>query len=367
VTEAASGTEALVPLASGAGFDLAFLDGALGDPAELEAACRGAGLPWVRLLPGGVAAGRSREPGPPSVARPIKGLLLHRALLKALGHEALRPAVEDADSSAGVEAGSPMPLRILLAEDNSINQRVFLLLLSQLGHAADVAANGLEVLAALRRQRYDLIFMDVQMPEMDGLEAARRIQRDWPEGERPRIVAMTANALREDREACLAAGMDDYLSKPMALDDLRRALRQMRSEPGPALPAPDRFPVLDTAALDRLRELERGAGRPVMQPIVEAFLERSSQDLAEMREALRQSDWLRLAFKSHTLRGSGLQIGASRLVARLQTLEAESRGARRLEEAETLLRQVEDELRQAVSALESGASRRQSFGSASRS
>ena len=128
---------------------------------------------------------------------------------------------ETADRIAG--AGLP-PLRILIAEDNVINQKVALLLLQRLGYAADVAADGEETLAALRRQRYDVILMDVQMPGMDGLEAARRIRDEWPAEERPRIIAMTANALHEDREACLSAGMDDFLSKPVLLEDLHTAL-----------------------------------------------------------------------------------------------------------------------------------------------
>jgi len=116
------------------------------------------------------------------------------------------------------------PLRILLAEDNAINQRVALLMLSRMGYLADVAADGNEVLAAVRRQRYDLILMDVQMPEMDGLEATRRIRAELPPEHQPRIVAVTANALEENREACLAAGMDDFLAKPASLEDLREAL-----------------------------------------------------------------------------------------------------------------------------------------------
>ncbi len=350
ITEASSHAAALDRLGSGPGFDLALLDAALGDLEDLETACRDAGLPWVRLLPGGVAAGRSREPGPPFVARPIKGLLLHRAVLKALGHELPQPAAADAYLSAGLAALTP--LRILVAEDNSVNQRVILLLLSQLGYTADMAANGLEVLAALRRQRYDLILMDVQMPEMDGLEAARRICQEWREGERPRIVAMTASARREDREACFAAGMDGYLSKPLVFQDLRDALRQACSEPSPSPPSPDPVPVLNLAALDRLRELERHAGRPVVQPIVESFLQRASEDLAEMREALREEDWQRLAFKAHTLKGTGLQIGADRLSARLQELETEGREGRKADKADEILHQIEDELRQAAAALE---------------
>jgi CheY-like chemotaxis protein len=103
------------------------------------------------------------------------------------------------------------PIHILVAEDNTVNQKLVVRLLERMGYRADVVANGLEVLEALQRQRYDVIFMDVQMPEKDGLEAARIIHRDWPAEQRPRIVAMTANAMQGDREECLAAGMHDYL------------------------------------------------------------------------------------------------------------------------------------------------------------
>ncbi|HEY1128659.1 MAG TPA: GAF domain-containing protein, partial [Roseateles sp.] len=113
------------------------------------------------------------------------------------------------------------PLRILLAEDNVVNQKLALRLLQQMGYRADLAANGLEAIEAVGRQAYDLVLMDVQMPEMDGLEASRRIVAA---GERPRIVAMTANAMQGDREICLAAGMDDYLTKPIRVDELAAAL-----------------------------------------------------------------------------------------------------------------------------------------------
>jgi CheY-like chemotaxis protein len=121
------------------------------------------------------------------------------------------------------------PLRILLAEDNAVNQKLALRLLANLGYRADVAANGLEAIQALERQPYDVILMDVQMPEMDGLEATRQICARWSEGERPHIVAMTASAMQGDREMCLEAGMDDYVSKPIRVDELVGAL--MRSQP----------------------------------------------------------------------------------------------------------------------------------------
>jgi signal transduction histidine kinase/ActR/RegA family two-component response regulator len=117
------------------------------------------------------------------------------------------------------------PLRILLAEDNLVNQKLALRLLSQMGYTADVVGNGQLAVEAIERQAYDLVLMDVQMPEMDGLEASRRITSRWPPGQRPRIVAMTANAMQGDREECLAAGMDDYVTKPIRVDALVQALQ----------------------------------------------------------------------------------------------------------------------------------------------
>jgi CheY-like chemotaxis protein len=114
-------------------------------------------------------------------------------------------------------------VRILLAEDNLVNQKVAILMLKRLGYAADIAANGLEVLEALERQHYDIILMDVQMPEMDGLETARRIRKMGLESQ-PRILAMTAYALEGDRERCLDAGMDAYIRKPVQMEELKAAL-----------------------------------------------------------------------------------------------------------------------------------------------
>jgi len=120
------------------------------------------------------------------------------------------------------------PLRILLAEDNVVNQKLALRLLQQMGYRADVASNGVEAIESLHRQVYDVVLMDVQMPEMDGLAAARAICAKWGPKERPRIVAMTANAMQGDREACIAAGMDDYVTKPIRVEALVEALEQVR-------------------------------------------------------------------------------------------------------------------------------------------
>jgi CheY-like chemotaxis protein len=163
------------------------------------------------------------------LSKPVKAAGLAGVMSSALGVEA--PRVASAPSATRPDAGmaAANPLRILVAEDNPVNQKLALRLLEQRGYRADVAGNGLEVLESIERQPYDLVLMDVQMPEMDGLEATRRIVERWRPAERPRIVAMTANASTEDREACLTAGMDGYISKPIRPQELTDQLAVTRA------------------------------------------------------------------------------------------------------------------------------------------
>jgi signal transduction histidine kinase/DNA-binding response OmpR family regulator len=189
---------------------------------------RGAGFPLVlvtslgRLPPAGSAPEFAAQ-----LSKPIKASHLHDVLMQVVagGDRGVRRP------SAGLDVAELSPLRILLAEDNVVNQKVALALLGHLGYRADVAWNGHEVLEALGSKPYDVVLMDVQMPEMDGLEATRRIRERWPDG-RPMIIAMTANAMAEDREACLAAGMDDYVAKPIRPDALVEALRRAGPDSG---------------------------------------------------------------------------------------------------------------------------------------
>ncbi len=159
--------------------------------------------------------------------KPLRQSQLFDTLVTVLHHEAVRAAPAAPAPGARFDAGlaARHPLRILLAEDNAVNQKLALRLLQQMGYRADVAADGVEALESVLRQDYDLVLMDVQMPEMDGLEATRRIL-DRCGAARPRIVAMTANAMKGDRDQCLAAGMDDYITKPIRVDALVAALEQ---------------------------------------------------------------------------------------------------------------------------------------------
>jgi len=224
----ASGSEALTVLAQEPAFDLALVDVEMPELTgpDVVAAIRqqrsAEQLPVVLLSPWG----RARLPEALNIAgvvsKPVKVSALFELCVEVLhGRHHLRPAV----TQEAAPVAEDHPLAILVAEDNPVNQRVALLMLQRLGYRADVAANGREALEAVARQRYDLILMDVQMPEMDGLQAAREIRAHTSGSCRPRIVAMTANASTHDRDECYAAGMDDFLTKPVRNDDLRKAIQ----------------------------------------------------------------------------------------------------------------------------------------------
>ncbi len=162
------------------------------------------------------------------LAKPVRHTQLYNALNEIFASAIAKPTVINQKTKPSIP---PVPeklsLRILLAEDNKVNQKVALHILERLGYQADTAANGLEALEALKRQEYDVILMDVQMPEMDGLEATHRIHAEYPPALRPRIIAMTANAMLGDRETCLSAGMDDYVTKPIRINELAEALKKI--------------------------------------------------------------------------------------------------------------------------------------------
>jgi CheY-like chemotaxis protein len=291
-------------------------------------------LPLVLFTSLGRREARAEEAGFAAyLNKPIKPSQLFDALMSILGDQ---PVHVPQRGTVRVEIDPDMarrhPLRILLAEDNVVNQKVATRLLGQMGYRADVAANGLEAVAAVERQPYDVVLMDVQMPELDGFEASREINRRWP-ADRPRIVAMTANAMEGDRELCVAAGMDDYVAKPIRVEELVAALGRCGRrgdvpvrggappEPVPAA-APD---VVDRAVIDGLGST---MGRDFAVELVDTFIADARELVAALRRALAGSD--RDAFRraAHTLKSTGESLGAFGLAAQARELEVMGQAGR---------------------------------------
>ncbi len=223
-----------------------------------------------------------------------------------------------------------MPLRILLAEDNAINQKVALRLLERLGYGADVVGDGRQALARLDHAAYDVILMDVQMPEMDGLEASRAICARWAVNERPRIIAMTAEAMQGDRDKCLAAGMDDYIAKPVALDRLAAALAKCRPLAAATAPEAAAAPpvekqkiaagtALDRDVLDQLRE-DLG-GTAALQDVIRSFLDQTPSVLSALRDAAARADVPSIRRAAHMIKGTSSILGARELSEQCAEIE----------------------------------------------
>jgi CheY-like chemotaxis protein len=199
-----------------------------GEPgANLGARFATASLPVLMLLPSGYAAQQTPFPFGrlATVGKPIRTLAFVRSL-QGLLQIPPDPPLTEFEASSARSLAEEIPLSVLLVEDNPVNQKVALRYLEQLGYRADAVANGLEALASVSARDYQLIFMDLQMPEMDGFEASRRIRQMLPAERQPRIIALTANAMQGDRQLCFAAGMDDYITKPLKSHDLASAIRR---------------------------------------------------------------------------------------------------------------------------------------------
>jgi PAS domain S-box-containing protein len=243
VRACASGAETLGALREGELFDLAVLDMHMPEmdgatlAREIRALRTAEAMPLILLSSVGSREGVN-DPAlfDAYLTKPAKPAQLLEAMAGFFrGVARVERPVSTHPFVAAAASAATRTERVLLAEDNVVNQKVALLMLARLGYRADVVANGLEAIEAVTRQRYDLVLMDVQMPEMDGLEAARRILLKWPQrSDRPWIIALTANAMQGDREACIAAGMDDYVSKPIKTEELAAAMARGRAALGQA-------------------------------------------------------------------------------------------------------------------------------------
>ncbi|VXD15284.1 response regulator [Planktothrix paucivesiculata] len=273
------------------------------------------------------------------ISKPLKQSQFYNTLLQVLG-EAIEGAIRPSSQSASSHWLSIVPtngLKILLAEDHVVNQKVAIQMLQRLGYRADIAGNGLEVLEALNRQYYDVILMDVQMPLMDGLETSRRICEEYADRpHKPWIIAMTANAMQGDREMCLAAGMNDYITKPVRREELALAISQCQpiengnghqtledlsdfgsnghsnlsseslANSNGNIPESS---AIDPQVLENLREYD-DEDDPFVNTLIQDYLADTPQKIAQIQTAIKTQDIQGLKEASHTLKSSSAQLGA---------------------------------------------------------
>ena len=247
------------------------------------------------------------------VAKPIKKSQLFDILIGVLAET---PAKMTGKSSGPVldrTLAGRLPLTLLVAEDNPVNQKLLLRILERMGYRADLAANGTEAIDALKRKDYDIIFMDVEMPEMDGLEATRRIIRDGRIDGKPVIIGTTAYAMEGDMKKCFDVGMDHYISKPIKVEEIQLAIEQWGSPHG-SEPEAVGSRSLQAAFIDsgRIKEINAiaGANDPLLlRQLVEIYLEEYPKSLEQARRCVEVNDVARLLTVAHRLKGSSINLG----------------------------------------------------------
>jgi signal transduction histidine kinase/CheY-like chemotaxis protein len=337
VVDASSPAQAMGLVRSGRQFDVALIDftSATMDGAKLASEIRALGgtHPMKILL---LAAH-----GPANVATRAAGQYVQGVLTKPLHQshlfDALAAVLTDATETFPYRYSITRPrvhapLRILLAEDNVVNQRMAQLLLERLSQTADIVSNGVEAVKAAIQLPYDLILMDVLMPEMDGLDATREIRARLPKDQQPRIVAMTANALTGDRERCLAAGMDDYISKPVQLEELAKVLRRQQEYVDPsatatlrAITRPPATTIQAEPAEYRQEAVDRlvsAAGPSGVAVVLGAMIDSAPRLLAGLRKALEEGNAKEFRRSAHSLKANAATVGADALTQTFQALES---------------------------------------------
>jgi CheY-like chemotaxis protein/nitrogen-specific signal transduction histidine kinase/HPt (histidine-containing phosphotransfer) domain-containing protein len=357
-----SAAQALEWLRAAEPFDLAILDmqmpgmDGLMLGAEIRKLPHRAAMPLVLLTSMGVhtdSADFSQVSFASCLTKPVKPAQLREILLRVIS--GVKPAAQAPATTPKLDPtlAQRLPLRVLLCDDNAINQKVALRLLQQMGYRADLAANGIEALAALDHQAYDLVFMDVMMPEMGGLEATRVIrERQQSPAEFPTytdstiIVAMTASAMQGDREKCLAAGMDDYIAKPVRPEDVRAVIERWGAAaaqaPAPENPAstPPAPAPTENGPVDMARLLEFTDGsHDNLRELVTLYLTQTTGQLEQLEAAVNARiapDVRRLA---HSCAGASATCGMRRLVPLLRELERQGMD-NKLTNADDLCRQA---------------------------
>jgi CheY-like chemotaxis protein/HPt (histidine-containing phosphotransfer) domain-containing protein len=356
---AQSGVQALEWIQQGENFDLALLDMQMPEMDGLMLAERIRKIPGSANLPLLLLTSMGVRPDNPAftgvrfsgcLTKPIKPAQLHEALTRVVS--GAKPVVKKVPpAKLDPTLANRMPLRVLLCDDNLINQKVALRLLQQMGYKSDVANNGIEGLQAIERQPYDLIFMDVQMPGMDGLEATRQIREKQKDTGAPghanfksvaAIVAMTANAMQGDREKCLAAGMDDYLSKPVRPEDVRQIIERWgpraqvvaaandglaashtplagESPASGSLPAPTR-PLPPPVDMERLLDFANG-DHDNLRELVELYLQQTAKQVTQLSVAVGNRNPDEVKRLAHSCAGASSTCGMINISPMLRELE----------------------------------------------
>jgi signal transduction histidine kinase/CheY-like chemotaxis protein/HPt (histidine-containing phosphotransfer) domain-containing protein len=355
-------------------FDLALVDQEIPemDGASLAHAIRSApalsALPLILMSPVPERAVEALPGVCVQLRKPVRKTELVACLEAVFPNEFRRtPAAGTGPDPTGADARA-LQAHVLLAEDNLVNQRVATAMLERMGCRVDVVADGRAALAALTQADYDAVLMDCQMPVMDGYDATAEIRRGEAAREPARrvpILALTANAIDGDRERCLNAGMDDYLSKPFRSAELRATLERWLAAPSPTLreaaPAPaagaasapqaaDHGP-LDKAALDMIRELQQPGAEDLLSRVVHAYLDSAPELIEDLETGLVERDTERARGAAHTLKSSSASVGAARLASLCREIETRARNGQ-LSQAKDLLDPLLGEYRDVVSALE---------------
>ena len=256
--------------------------------------------------------------------KPIRPSQLFDTLVNLFAIEPLSSLFIKTEEMIDNDLGIQYPLRILLAENNLVNQKVTLLTLKKMGYTASVAKNGAEALEALHHVKYDLVLMDIQMPVMDGFEATRHIVEEWKEN-RPRIIAITANAMKGDKEKCLDAGMDGYLSKPVRIEELQTILakwglakQEVFQSPPPGIEENNADFQLDI--LNKLLEMNPQG----LKQLIHLYQEEAAKNLEEMEQAIQGNNLKMLARIAHSLKGASLNLGGNLVGQSCKQLEIAS-------------------------------------------
>lgn len=366
-TTAASGYEAMEVIQSGTPFDMAILDMDMPEmnglmlADEIRRLRNSQELPLVLLTSlGDLILPENLKEFAAYLTKPARTSQLYDTIVRVLSGEITTVQVIDSGNQSPLDFGKNLalqyPLTILVTEDNPTNQKLTMLILEQLGYKADLAVNGVEAFNQIKQSMYDVVLMDVQMPEMDGLEATKKIRQEIPAELQPYIIAMTANAMKEDREICIEAGMNDYLSKPIQVADLISALQNAkRKSPQkrniqksihekPKSPETQQI-TLDQVVLNRLVN-SLGSKAEQMLPVLKESFYKDTLNLLEIgRNAIKNNQPEELRRAAHTIKSNSAIFGAMTISETAHKLEMLAR-EQQVDGADEFLNRIEADFEQ---------------------